>query len=88
MYLRRENGIGSDAVARITQNPTQRATEACDVILANCYPFWESCHIDYSLVYMKQMYQQAVQAGKGLAADRRNNDASTNREAQKILFGT
>lgn len=40
-------------------------TEACDVILSNCYPFWEGCHIDYSLVYMKQMYQQAVQAANG-----------------------
>ena len=40
-------------------------TEACDLILANCYPFWEGCHIDYSLVYMQQMYQQAVQAGNG-----------------------
>ena len=40
-------------------------TAACDVILANCYPFWEGCHIDYSLVYMQQMYQQAYQAGQG-----------------------
>lgn len=40
-------------------------TAACDIILANCYPFWEGCHFDYSLVYMKQMYQQAVQAAKG-----------------------
>jgi exo-beta-1,3-glucanase (GH17 family) len=52
-----------DAYYEFTDCP--RVTEACDVILANCYPFWESCHIDYSLVYMKQMYQQAVQAGKG-----------------------
>ncbi|MFK8104861.1 MAG: glycosyl hydrolase family 17 protein, partial [Saprospiraceae bacterium] len=37
----------------------------CDVILANCYPYWEGCHIDYSLMYMKQMYQQALEAGKG-----------------------
>ena len=42
-----------------------RITEACDVILANCYPYWEGCHIDYSLVYMKQMFQQAVAAGNG-----------------------
>ena len=28
-------------------------TEACDVIYANCYPFWEGCHVDYSLMYMK-----------------------------------
>jgi exo-beta-1,3-glucanase (GH17 family) len=40
-------------------------TEACDVILANCYPFWEFCHLDYSLMYMKQMYQQAQRAGGG-----------------------
>ena len=42
-----------------------RITEACDVLLANCYPFWEGCHMDYSLVYMKQMYNQAVHAGNG-----------------------
>lgn len=40
-------------------------TEACDVIFANCYPFWEGCHIDYSLLYMKSMYDIAVKAGKG-----------------------
>ncbi len=40
-------------------------TEACDVIYANCYPFWEGCHIDYSLVYLKNMYYGATQAGKG-----------------------
>ncbi len=42
-----------------------RITDACDVILANCYPFWEGCHMDYSLVYMKQMFNQAVHAGQG-----------------------
>jgi exo-beta-1,3-glucanase (GH17 family) len=40
-------------------------TEACDVILANCYPYWEKCHIDYSLVHAKQMYYQALSAGRG-----------------------
>jgi glucan 1,3-beta-glucosidase len=40
-------------------------TEACDVIFANCYPFWEGCHIDYSLPYMKDMYHRALAAGKG-----------------------
>jgi len=40
-------------------------TEACDIIFANCYPFWEGCHIDYSLLYMKDMYRRAVVAGKG-----------------------
>lgn len=40
-------------------------TEACDVLFANCYPFWEGCHIDYSLIYMKDMYHRALAAGKG-----------------------
>ena len=39
--------------------------EACDVLFANCYPFWEGCHIDYSLLYMKDMYRRAVSAGNG-----------------------
>ena len=42
-----------------------KITEACDVILANCYPFWEGCHIDYSLMYMKNMYNIALNAGNG-----------------------
>lgn len=52
-----------DAYYEFTDHP--KITEACDVILANCYPFWEGCHIDYSLVYMKQMYQQAADAANG-----------------------
>ncbi len=42
-----------------------RITEACDVILCNCYPFWEGCPIDNSLDYMKQMYYQAKAAANG-----------------------
>jgi glucan 1,3-beta-glucosidase len=39
-------------------------TEICDVILANCYPFWEGCAIEYSLLYMKDMYRRTqVAAG-------------------------
>ena len=52
-----------DAYYEFSHRP--RITEACDVILANCYPFWEGCNIDYSLVYMKQMFQQAAMAGNG-----------------------
>lgn len=43
----------------------QRITEACDVILANCYPYWEGCHMEYSLLHMKQMFAQAAAAGNG-----------------------
>ena len=52
-----------DAYYEFTNRPA--ITEACDVILANCYPYWEGCHIDYSLLYMKQMYYQAKQAAQG-----------------------
>jgi glucan 1,3-beta-glucosidase len=40
-------------------------TDACDVILANCYPYWEGCHLDHSLLYMKDMFRRAMMAGKG-----------------------
>ncbi len=53
-----------DAYYEFSSRP--KFTEACDVILANCYPFWESCHMDYSLMYMKQMFYQALHAGGGL----------------------
>ncbi|MFO7674583.1 MAG: glycosyl hydrolase family 17 protein [Lutibacter sp.] len=52
-----------DAYYEFEKRP--KITEVCDVILANCYPFWEGCHIDYSLVYMKDMYQRALRAGNG-----------------------
>ena len=52
-----------DAYYEFSARP--KITEACDVILANCYPFWECCHADYSLMYMKEMFYQAVYAGGG-----------------------
>ena len=52
-----------DAYYEFSDRP--KITEVCDVILANCYPYWEGCSLEYSLVYMKQMYQQALNAGKG-----------------------
>ncbi|MCP3931054.1 MAG: glycosyl hydrolase [Bacteroidetes bacterium] len=52
-----------DAYYEFSVHP--RITDACDVILANCYPYWESCHVDYSLIHAKQMYYQAKAAGKG-----------------------
>lgn len=42
-----------------------RVTEACDVILANCYPFWEGCPAEHALLYMKEMYRRAVHAANG-----------------------
>lgn len=42
-----------------------KIADACEVILANCYPFWEGCAQEYSLLYMKDMYRRALKAGKG-----------------------
>lgn len=52
-----------DAYYEFKQRP--KITEACDVILANCYPYWEGCSQEYALVYMRDMYNQAKDAGKG-----------------------
>lgn len=52
-----------DAYYEFSHRP--RITEACDVLFANCYPYWEGCSFDYSLLYMKDMYNQAVKAGNG-----------------------
>ncbi|WOH37123.1 glycosyl hydrolase family 17 protein [Thalassotalea fonticola] len=52
-----------DAYYKFVNYP--RVTEACDVILANCYPFWEGCPAEYALPYMKEMYKQAKCAANG-----------------------
>jgi exo-beta-1,3-glucanase (GH17 family) len=39
--------------------------EHSDVILSNCYPFWEGCPEAYALNHMQQMYGQAMDAAKG-----------------------
>lgn len=52
-----------DAYYEFSHRP--KITEACDVILANCYPYWEGCSHEYSLIYMKDMYNQAKKAANG-----------------------
>lgn len=42
-----------------------KVTDACDLILVNCYPFWEGCPADYSLLYMKDMYRRAQSVANG-----------------------
>ena len=43
-----------------------RITAACDVVLTNCYPFWEGCPREQALAYMQSMVQRtrAVAGGK------------------------
>lgn len=52
-----------DAYYEFVDRP--KITEACDVVLANCYPFWEGCPLEYSILYMKEMFAQATAAAKG-----------------------
>ncbi len=52
-----------DAYYEFSHRP--RITELCDVILCNCYPFWEGCAFENSLAYMNAMYEQAKAAGNG-----------------------
>lgn len=52
-----------DAYYEFSHRP--KITEACDVILSNCYPYWEGCSIDHSLSHMQQMFGQAAAAGNG-----------------------
>lgn len=52
-----------DAYYEFTLKP--RITEACDVILTNCYPYWEGSNSEYALSHMKDMFSQATGAGNG-----------------------
>lgn len=52
-----------DAYYEFTSRPA--LSEICDVILCNCYPYWEGTDFDFSLQHMQQMYYQALGAGRG-----------------------
>lgn len=47
-----------DAYYQFVENP--RLVEACDVILANCYPFWEGCNIENATSYLNEMHSMVV----------------------------
>jgi glucan 1,3-beta-glucosidase len=42
-----------------------RITAACDVVLTNCYPFWEGCPREGALAYMKNMVRRTRAAAPG-----------------------
>lgn len=52
-----------DAYYEFTQR--QRIADVCDVILCNCYPYWEGTGFKDSFEHMQMMYQEAKLAGKG-----------------------
>ena len=52
-----------DAYFEFVDHP--RVTAACDVLLANCYPFWEGCPAEHALLYMKEMYRRVLDVADG-----------------------
>lgn len=42
-----------------------RITAACDVVLTNCYPFWEGCPREGALAYMQSMLTRTRAAAPG-----------------------
>ena len=55
-----------DAYYLFELNP--RITSACDVVMSNCYPFWEGCPREQAVAYTQDMFRRtaAVAAGKKL----------------------
>ncbi len=52
-----------DAYFEFVNHP--RISNVCDVILANCYPYWEGFPLEHSLSYLKNMYYLAKNAANG-----------------------
>jgi GPH family glycoside/pentoside/hexuronide:cation symporter len=46
-------------------NERSKLVDACDLIIANCYPFWEGANIDHASMYLNHMYTVAKNAAKG-----------------------
>ncbi len=40
-------------------------TELCDVLLINCYPFWESTPFESAVAHVSQMYYNTISIAKG-----------------------
>ncbi len=50
-----------DAYFQFLERPA--LTAACDVLLPNCYPFWEGAHIDVAAQYLRRMHGLVKAAG-------------------------
>jgi len=42
-----------------------RVTAACDVLMTNCYPFWEGCPLEQAVAYMQDMYRRTLRVAGG-----------------------
>ncbi|WP_242158047.1 MFS transporter [Aestuariivivens sediminis] len=52
-----------DAYYQFSERP--KLVETCDVVLANCYPFWEGYDIDSAPAKLRHMYAVAKKAANG-----------------------
>jgi len=52
-----------DAYYEFSQRPA--LVENSDVILCNCYPYWEGTSYEHSFQHMRQMFHQTVNAAQG-----------------------
>lgn len=52
-----------DAYYEFSHRPN--ITAVCDVILTNCYPYWEGCPIEHAFNHMHSMFELAKHAGNG-----------------------
>lgn len=52
-----------DAYYEFSRHPI--LVESTDVVLANLYPYWEGCPIEYALGHMQAMFGSVVDAAKG-----------------------
>ncbi|MFO7798316.1 glycosyl hydrolase family 17 protein [Rhodohalobacter sp.] len=52
-----------DAYYEFVQRP--KITDACEIILCNCYPYWEGTDIKDSFQHMRQMYYQVKNVANG-----------------------
>jgi len=52
-----------DAYYEFSRHPI--LVESTDVVLANLYPYWEGCPIEYALGHMQAMYGSVVDASQG-----------------------
>lgn len=52
-----------DTYYQFSEHP--ELVEACDVILANCYPFWEGYNIDEASIYLQKMHNFVKNVSQG-----------------------
>jgi GPH family glycoside/pentoside/hexuronide:cation symporter len=39
--------------------------EACDVLMINCYPFWEGCSVEQASYYLHEMFESVKRVSQG-----------------------